>query len=129
MPGMPYNLEQGPYLAMLEDLINKNPVRCLNSLRDAGKPVTDILRNPSIDIPGRHHHQTTAALADHIDKDWFGIKPGSQSDPTSRYWSYWEGDAQGIVRETIVRAIEIALGLDHGAAAPDGDRQQWHVSL
>ena len=26
MPGMPYNLEQGPYLAMLEDLINKNPV-------------------------------------------------------------------------------------------------------
>jgi hypothetical protein len=127
---MPYNLEQGPYLAMLEDLINKNPVRCLNSLRDAGQPVTDILRNPSIDIPGRNHpHQTTAALADHIDKDWFGIKPGSQSDPTSRYWPYWEGDAQGIVRETIVRAIEIALGLDHDDAAPEELPRQWHVSL
>ena len=31
MPGMPYNLERGPYLAMLEDLINKDPVRCLES--------------------------------------------------------------------------------------------------
>lgn len=130
MPGMPYNLEQGPYLAMLEDLINRNPVRCLDSLRDPDRPVTDLLRSAPADIP-EGPYPTTAALADHIDRDWFGIKPdGPESDGTSRYWSCWEGDAQGIVRETMVRALEIALGLDHDEpAASVPPRRQWHISL
>lgn len=129
MPGMPYNLERGPYLAMLEDLINKDPVRCLESLRDPDKPVTALLRDPAVGIDGGPYADT-ARLADHIDRDWFGIKPGAPNDDgTSHYWSYWRGDAQGIVRETIVRAIEVALGVDHGGTVPDGHRQQWHVSL
>ena len=129
MPGMPYNLERGPYLAMLEDLINKDPVRCLDSLRDPDKPVTALLREPAVTIHGGPYADT-GRLADHIDRDWFGIKPGAPDDDgTSRYWSYWRGDAQGIVRETIVRAIELALGIDHGAAVPDGPGQRWHVSL
>jgi hypothetical protein len=130
MPGMPYNLEQGPYLAMLEDLINRDPQRCLRSLRDPEKPLTDILRHPAINIQGGPY-QTTAQLADHIDTDWFGIKPDSpEPTGTSRYWSYWRGDAQGIVRETILRAVEVALGLDHDEPLGAGEpRQRWHISL
>jgi hypothetical protein len=124
---MPYNMERGPYLAMLEDLINRNPRRCLDTLRDPDQPVTALLRDPPVPIKGGPYPDT-AQLADHIDRDWFGIKPNTDDTPTSRYWSYWQGDAQGIVRETIARAIEVALGLDHGAAADTGHRR-WRMSL
>jgi hypothetical protein len=126
---MPYNLERGPYLAMLEDLINREPWRCLDSLRDPDKPVTALLRDPPVPIPHGPYHNT-AQLADHIDTDWFGIEPGpGDGPPTSRYWYYWRGDAQAIVRETIIRAIEIALGLDHGEVERNASRRQWRVSL
>ena len=129
MPGMPYNLERGPYLAMLEDLINRDPWRCLESLRDPEKPVTALLRDPPVPIE-HGPYRDTALLADHIDRDWFGIKPDAGGDgPTSRYWYYWQGDAQAIVRETMIRTIEVALGLDHGETGRDAGRRRWHVSL
>jgi hypothetical protein len=130
MPGMPYNLEQGPYLAMLENLINTDPSRCLESLRDPDRPVTDLLRDPPVPINGGPYPDT-GALADHIDRDWFGITAdGPEHDATSRYWTYWRGDAEGIVRETVVRALEVALGLDHDEALGAGPpRQRWHVSV
>lgn len=129
MPGMPYNLERGPYLAMLEDLINRDPARCLESLRDADRPVTALLRDMPVVIDGGPY-ENTVLLADHIDRDWFGIRRDTQDEtPMSRYWSYWTGDAEGIVRETIVRAIEIALGIDHGADASGSTPHRWHVSL
>ena len=126
---MPYNLERGPYLAMLEDLINRDPVRCLESLRDPTKPVTALLREMPVAIHDGPYGNT-ADLADHIDRDWFGITPDAHDGPpVSRYWSYWQGDAQGIVRETVVRAIEIALGIDHGADAGASTPHRWHVSI
>jgi hypothetical protein len=112
---------------MLEDLINRDPHRCLRSLRDPDMPVTELLRDPPVKIEAGPYSDT-ARLADHIDRDWFGMTDDSTSG-TSRYWSYWRGDAQGIVRETIVRAIEVALGLDHGEDVPSTDRQRWHISL
>jgi hypothetical protein len=114
---------------MLEDLINRDPHRCLRSLRDPAKPVTAIMRDPPIKIDGGPY-ANTALLADHIDRDWFGIKPdGDGTSGTSRYWGYWRGDAQGIIRETMVRAIEVALGLEHGEDDAGTDRRHWHVSL
>jgi hypothetical protein len=129
MPTMPYNLERGPYLAMLEDLINRDPWRGLDTLRDLDKPVTALLRDPPVPIKSGPYHDT-AALADHIDGDWLGIKPAhGDADPTSHYWYYWRGDAQAIVRETLIRAIEVALGLDHGDAAREASQRRWPVSL
>jgi hypothetical protein len=126
---MPYNLERGPYLEMLEDLINRDPHRCLRSLRQPDQPVTALLRDPPVRISGGPYPDT-ALLADHIDRDWFGIEPGSDgATPVSRYWAYWRGDAQGIVRETMIRAIEVALGLDHGELPPATDRRHWTVSI
>jgi hypothetical protein len=125
-------MEQGPYLAMLEDLINSDPWRCLDSLRDQTKPVTALLRDPPVPI-AHGPYKDTALLAEHIDRDWFGIKPdsGASGDHSaiSRYWYYWRGDAQAIVRETMIRAIEVALGLHHGQAARGTSTRRWHVSL
>jgi hypothetical protein len=127
---MPYNLEKGPYLAMLEDLMNRDPVRCLRSLRMIDQPVTALLRELNEEIPGGPHG-TTAELADHIDQHWFGLdsSPGEPSRGTSRYWSNWRGDAQSIARETLVRAIEVALDIEHGARPPRSPSRRWHISL
>jgi hypothetical protein len=125
---MPYNLERGPYLAMLEDLLNKEPLHCLDSLRDHDKPVTALLRDLVVPIDGGPYPDTSR-LADHIDHDWFGIPPGGAgAEGTSRYWDYWEGDAQGIARETLVRALEVALGLEHEEAAA-GATRRWPISI
>ncbi len=65
MPTMPYNLERGPYLAMLEDLINRDPWRCLDTLRDPAKPVTALLRDPPVPIKSGPYHDTAAAGGPH----------------------------------------------------------------
>jgi hypothetical protein len=126
---MPYNLEQGPYLSMLEDLINRDPVHGLAILRDDTKPLTQVLRDPPVPIQ-RGPYKDTALLADHIDRDWLGIRShGEEETATARYWPYWRGDAQAIVRETLIRAIEVALGVDHGQPVSGTPRQRWHISL
>jgi hypothetical protein len=125
---MPYNLERGPYLAMLEDLINSDLVRSLEYLRQPDKPLTGIMRDRLAPIEGGPYTDT-ARLADHIDRDWFGIPAGgSDEQGVSHYWGYWRGDAQGIVRETLVRAIEVALGVEHDQPA-DGGTRRWPVSV
>ena len=127
---MPYNLEKGPYLAMFEDILNRDPVRCLRSLRNLDQPVTAMLREARSDISGGPF-RTTAELADHIDQHWLGLDPGSgqRGQETSHYWAYWEGDAQSIVRETLVRAIEVALGMEHGARPLRSPSQRWRISM
>jgi hypothetical protein len=126
---MPYNLERGPYLAMVEDLVNRDPLRCLDSLRDPEKPVTALLRDFVVPIQGGPYADTSK-LADHIDHDWFGIRPDSPDhEGISRYWEYWEGDAQGIVRETLVRALEVALGLDHDEVAEGATLRRWPITI
>lgn len=72
----------------------------------------------------------------HINKDWFGYRQGEDGGleppgapdlarrdtiaPTGA-WKDWAGDAEGIVRETLIRAIEVSLGLSH--LKWNGDRQ------
>jgi hypothetical protein len=127
---MPYNLEQGPYLSMLESLINNDPQSCLDSLRDDSKSVTALLRDRRANIVGGGDYKNSAELADHIDREWLGLRPGGDpSAATSRYWPYWHGDAENIIRETLIRAIEVALGLDHGEPVSTASHQPWYVSL
>jgi hypothetical protein len=50
-------------------------------------------------------------LKSHIDSDWFG---GTD-------WRSWSGvDTEGIVRETIIRALEVSLGLPHHYRSSQG---------
>ena len=59
-----------------------------------------------------------ALLKQHINRDWFGLSDdGSSSitpaDGCTGAWQGWRGDAEGIVREALIRGIEVSLGLDH----------------
>jgi hypothetical protein len=56
----------------------------------------------------------------HLNEDWFGLGPdGNRQRPSAAVatgdWWNWGGDAEGIVRETLIRALEVSLGLPHDA--------------
>ena len=66
------------------------------------------------------------ALKEHINADWFGLvsdgtgrwSPADVADrpPTAEgigAWLGWRGDAESITRETVIRAIEVSLGVAH----------------
>ncbi len=61
-------------------------------------------------------------FADHLNDDWFGASgkgaayiPPTLKDPFQQtgWWFQWEGDANAILRETLLRAVEVALGINH----------------
>ena len=68
------------------------------------------------------------ALREHINRDWFGLRRGANGvwgaasvpDPArldalaaTGSWRGWHGDAEAISRETVIRALEVSLGLGH----------------
>lgn len=70
--------------------------------------------------------KTEASRVSHVNDHWFGLAAvGDQYVPwqpkpamgdrkwTTGWWAKWRGDAHGIFRETVIRALEISMGLDH----------------
>lgn len=144
---MPYNLEKGPYLSMFEHLFNSSPDQlkeCLAYLRDKRNLVTGLLDEMEVPIPAGPY-PTTKELADHINKDWFGLRPNAAAahrfdnhqepfdpvaHPSTGFWNYWYGDSQAVVRTALVRAIETALGLARDEEIPDGPpARHWRLNL
>jgi hypothetical protein len=139
---MPYTLAKGTILAVLEGLANPtNPVE-LDRLRDA----LAILRDPTVpltDIAVVHGLEPAtsglAPLAERLDRFWFGKHqdasgvwkpqlPFGPGNTRTGYFKRYYGDVEAILRETLVRAIEVSFGLDHDAALADATRQ-WPVEL
>ena len=66
---------------------------------------------------------------DHQNRHWYGktyLGPGlwgpqqpfnAVTHPRTGFWHNWYGDAEGIVRETYIRAIEVSLGIPHEVPA------------
>ena len=132
---MPYQLEKGPLWSVVDSAAARDPeflYDLLEQLRDRNRYVADLpifasttldrKPNPKTGDPG----STTQMRRDHINKEWFGmVNPQGQwtkqtdadwdkyKNPSTGNWvNYW-GDVEEIVRETFVRACEVALGLDH----------------
>jgi len=137
MPGMPYHLEKGPVLSVLEDLLHQPAAtlaQMLARLRDPTIPLAQVggLDSTTLNVPP---YPTTKSRIDHIEHDWFGFTPGTQVQPafdlathrTTGVWESYYGDVAGIVRQTFIRAIEVALGLDHDDEPP-GTRH-WPIEL
>lgn len=70
--------------------------------------------------------KTEASRVSHVNDHWFGLAAvGDQYVPwqpkpamgdrkwTTGWWAKWRGDAHGIFRETVIRALEISMGLNH----------------
>ncbi|HUQ40663.1 MAG TPA: hypothetical protein VM030_10965 [Acidimicrobiales bacterium] len=141
MPGtMPYSLEKGPYLSVMEDFASTTDhmVQTLQQMRQ-GVPVSDnpVVASPSLDA-GPYDKK---ARVQHVNADWFGMRQQSSgawsaqppfdplTNPTTGFWLHWYGDAEAIFRATMIRGIEVALGLDHGEEIPSRPRRSWPMQF
>src|SRR5918993_5500209 len=128
--GMPYYLEKGPVLTLIETYINRphpGQHKVLQVLRDAetnaaaapasAVPATgwlnvlpDLWKDPAFKkMPG---------ITDHIVDHWFGLERGAagwelpdSSLAETGLWIDYRGDVLGIVRRTLRWALEVSLGL------------------
>ena len=96
----------------------------------------------------------SALRRQHVEEHWWGRRPDAAGkwadqpsyDPvtnsTTGFWKHWYGDAEGVFRETMIRALSISLGLPRespavtekhrGKARPvklRGASQHWPVSI
>ncbi len=148
MPGMPYHLEKGPILSVLESFANGGNAgsaatrhgkmrTVLDRLRDSSVALTAVGGLDSTNLNGGSSNpwSTYQQRADHINHDWFGItatgaQPGfdaTNPQPTG-FWVNYYGDVEGIVRETLIRALEVALGVDHDQPSSTASRY-WRIEL
>src|SRR6478752_7089331 len=143
--GMPYHLEKGPVFSTFE--ANKYQTKdkyceILEHLRN-GVDICDL--EPYTDPALNYGPYNTQELRRyHMNVHWFGMLPTGNvvngkaqyqhqvngtfqwvQNPTTGWWRNYFGDVEGIMRETLIRAAEIALGLEHGAEIPpQGQRGQ-----
>ncbi len=143
--GMPYHLEKGPVFSTFE--ANRYQVKnkycdILDRLRQknaAGEYVVDICdlepyANPALNY-GPYNTQELRRY--HMNVHWFGMIPTGRvvngkaeyqkqtngtyewiHNPTTGWWRNYFGDTEGIMRQALIRAAELALGLDHDEPVP-----------
>jgi hypothetical protein len=153
---MPHAMEKGGTLSVIESFVNGSKERALKALRDlrAGVPVVDIGALSSQNLYQGTPWQDREALVRRISIDWWGMKEGardpnnqptytkqqpwSTSNPTTGFWLHWHGDAEGVFRETMIRALEVSLGMAHEKTqafdpAPkpvnDAPTRHWPISI
>jgi len=130
---MPYQLEKGPYFSVTETVLEDFDQRIdvlvdLRLQRDADAMPT--LESDSLDT-SRGNIQTEDQRRYHQNRHWYGKTqlasgywgPQAPFDPVTNprtgFWHNWYGDAEGIVRETYTRAIEVSLGIPHDTTVTD----------
>ena len=131
---MPYVLDTGPYLSVLEGRVN-DPARrtsILTSLRN-GDPLATIagLDSTTLDADGKLPHERVEIL----NQCWFGMSSPSPGRWTKQpnafptgFWQGYQGDPEAILREGLIRAIEVAYGIDHGID-PSAHSREWPVAI
>jgi hypothetical protein len=132
---MPYVMDTGPYLSVLEDRLNNPATRAaiLTSLR-TGALVSSIagLDSRSLDDDLKTPAQRIAVL----NQCWFGMTPraGGGWDPAppgafpTGFWNGYQGDPHAILRDGLIRAIEVSLGVDHGVD-PVHHTREWPIEV
>jgi hypothetical protein len=130
---MPYMIAKSPFLSFLDDRYSRprdaagqlERLKILNELKNANKKVTSAgsLGTPAV---ASTVGASVRAVIRHIDNEWFGRN--NPAAPTTGYWNRWKGDAEGIVREALVRAIEVSVGANHGSAVTSPSRW-WPIEF
>ncbi len=131
---MPYTLTKGPLLTLLENTLNptnQTETAIRNDALDALRGGTAITAIPwvssapvsAVPLP------TQAPLSERLDSDWFGggATPIAQGQPTG-YWVGYQGDVEGVLREGIIRAMEVSMGINHAGDAGAATRR-WPVDI
>jgi hypothetical protein len=138
---MPYTLAKGPILAALEDVANPSTPAELARLQTA----LGLLRDPSSRLGDTGLVPTVGAIAglppldERLEANWFGRTRAASGDWVDQpafgggnvrtgYFRRYYGDVEAILKETCVRAVELAFGIDHGADLATATRQ-WAIEL
>jgi len=130
MPGMPYTVEVGAVLSALTDYfkVEKTQQDTLKDLRDTTKTLPDLLKSAG----------ATQDVVNHFALDWLGYqstnpmtKPADFQAANARklgWWTDWYGNAEGTLRETMIRALEVALGIPHDGD-PHANTRCWRITF
>jgi hypothetical protein len=144
---MPYVLEKGPLLQKMELAYTAADASTRRNLLHHLYTSNLVVRDDGgasdyPDIIGTALGPATR----HANMDWFGLEPvggfGGNSSTVQQanqtdglgYWMGWWGDAHGIFRSTLIRAVEASLGYAHNEAGyatplPDtasaGQKKTW----
>jgi hypothetical protein len=146
MPGMPYHLEKGPLLSVLDDFCNRGSDerlrKALGQLRDkhtlAQIGVFDspnLYERPGPQGPERYPapFDEKANLVKHFEHHWLGRPP--QPHPMDAFqtghWKFYQGPVEDIMRETLIRALEVALGVAHNPndKTPGANERHWPIDF
>jgi hypothetical protein len=123
---MPYVLDVGPYFSVLEDRLSTPDRRAaiLTLLRN-GALVSDIAGLESTSLDGDGHGADPGYRVKVLNECWFGMKQNAAGgwDPQPNvfptgFWNGYQGDTHAIFRAGLIRAIEVSLGIEHGAPWP-----------
>ena len=142
--GMPYQLEKGPYFSIAEAVLSDIELRMdiLTSLRN-GMTFDSMptLGAASLDQSPANAN-THAKRLRHQNKHWFGKRRDDKgnftlpqmafdidSNPTTGYWYNWYGDAEEIMRQVFLRAIEVSLGIEPDATIPSDPPRKWPIEV
>jgi len=134
MTAQPYWFQKGPTLAILESFANDDVTRLVAAL--------DQLRGDIalLDVQDGDANQWIQSPAFEADPDvrrgqlagsWLGLGGmlGPQ-EPQTGAWMQWNGPAEQILRTTLTRGAEVALGLAPDEEVPaEGPRRHWRVEL
>ncbi len=130
MPHMPKHKTKGQYFTFLEQQYapgNPFKLTALAGLRDASKNIEDIGSiNGKLDGPLESGGSGAIRLKrrNHLRKDWFGFAIGGGGKPpelpahghfppATGWWIAWQGEPEKTLRCTLIRALEISMGLTH----------------
>lgn len=142
MPGMPLHLEKGFALMALEDLFNDGAHHALlrkvfDGLRPGHQqlPLGELfaagVKDPSepaplLDAyPGNAAVAAYAGLGNYVASAWFGEQTGGQ--PAKQYWIDYSGDIEGVVREALLLAMEVAWGVSRLHPLPHARGADWRA--
>jgi hypothetical protein len=139
---MPYYLEKGPFFSVLEHYVNTLPraqlALALERLRAGDEwEVFEVFGSTTLQNP---RQPDAPAWVKHINEHWFGRKKNAAGvwtqpafhetdNPRTGYWQGYYGDVEKITRTTLIRALEVALGVDHGGTGPVTPTRRWPIEF
>ena len=129
---MPYTLTRGPLLTLVENILNPQNTGeagarngLLAELRGP-TPLVDLLRARMAPFAGVALPQGPIDLR--LEDHWIGQGANGPPDEPTGYWVGYRGDVEGVLREGLIRAIEVSQGVTHDADPSTGTRL-WPIQV
>ncbi len=138
---MPYVVESGPYLSVLASKLADAGRRAalLTELRN-GTALSRLCGFDSTNLGADGLDEESRV--EHLNRDWFGMAPvaGGQAGawqkqpnkvPTG-FWVGYQGDTESILREAMMRALEVSFDLPPKGAAParaETAARRWPIDV